>query len=400
MLNFEPVSKDLMRQMNRSLVLNTVRLAGPISRAQISRESGLCAATVSGLVADLIQEDLVFEQEEGDSSGGRRPVLLSLNPSGGFAIGIKLMEDHLIAALTNLEAKVIDSINVPFNGMDPKAVIAMIVEGVSLLLQNNKISQSKLLGVGVGLAGVVDQDSGLLRLSPIFGWQGLPFGRMIQERLEVPVFIDNDVNTVTLTERWFGAAKDFDHFLTVTIGRSVGMGIVTNGRLYRGRGGAGEFGHTVVDPEGDQCFCGKRGCLETFVANPFLVKKAQRIKRISAKVQTVDDLRALAEFGDPEAKAIYKTAGEMLGRGIANLVNIFDPQMIILTGEGFKARDLFSERMFASIRVNTLPGLGHDLLVHIDELDDLAWARGAAGLVLRVVFESPIFIQNLTLKHI
>lgn len=395
MLNHEPVSKDLMRQMNRSLVLNTIRLKGPISRAQIARESGLSAATVSGLVTELIREDLIFEREEGDSSGGRRPVLLTLNPSGGFVIGIKLMEDHLIAALTNLEARVVDSNNVPFTGMDPDDVIAVIVEGVAQLLTKNQIPQFKLFGVGVGLAGVIDQETGLLRLSPIFGWQGLPFGKMIQEKLAVPVYIDNDVNTVTLTEKWFGIAKDIDHFLTVTIGRGVGMGIVTNGRLYRGRGGAGELGHTVVDPDGDLCSCGKRGCLETVVADPCLVEKAQKIERLSNEVQTVDDLRALAESGDPDAEAIYETAGEMLGRGIANLVNIFDPQMIILTGEGVKARDQFSGAMFAAIEAYTMAGLGRDLQVHIDELEDLAWARGAAGLVLRAVFESPIFKQDL-----
>jgi N-acetylglucosamine repressor len=395
MLNHEPVSKDLMRQMNRSLVLNTIRLKGPISRAQIARESGLSAATVSGLVTELIREDLIFEREEGDSSGGRRPVLLTLNPSGGFVIGIKLMEDHLIAALTNLEARVVDSNNVPFTGMDPDDVIAVIVEGVAQLLTKNQIPQFKLFGVGVGLAGVIDQETGLLRLSPIFGWQGLPFGKMIQEKLAVPVYIDNDVNTVTLTEKWFGIAKDIDHFLTVTIGRGVGMGIVTNGRLYRGRGGAGELGHTVVDPDGDLCSCGKRGCLETVVADPCLVEKAQKIERLSNEVQTVDDLRALAKSGDPDAEAIYETAGEMLGRGIANLVNIFDPQMIILTGEGVKARDQFSGAMFAAIEAYTMAGLGRDLQVHIDELEDLAWARGAAGLVLRAVFESPIFKQDL-----
>ncbi len=391
MFNHEPVSKDLMRQMNRSLVLNTIRLEGPISRAQIARESGLSAATVSGLVTDLIQEDLVFEREEGDSSGGRRPVLLTLNPLGGFVIGIKLMEDHLIAALSNLEARVVDSINVPFTGMDPEEVIVTIVESVTRLLDQNQIPQSKLFGVGVGLAGVVDQDTGLLRLSPIFGWQGLPFGRMIQERLSVPVSIDNDVNTVTLTEKWFGAAKDIDHFLTVTIGRGVGMGIVTNGRLYRGRGGAGELGHTVIDPQGDFCSCGKRGCLETFVADPCLVEKARKIKHLSNEVRTIDDLRKIAESGDPDAIAIYETAGEILGRGIANLVNIFDPQMIIITGEGVKARDMFSESMFSAIKNYTMAGLGRDLQVHIDELEDLAWARGAAGLVLRAVFKSPSF---------
>lgn len=383
-----------MRQMNRSLVLNTIRLEGPISRAQIARGTGLSAATVSGLAADLIEDGLIFEREEGDSSGGRRPVLLSLNPSGGYVMGIKLMEDHLIAALTNLEANVVDSMNVPFNSTEPEEVVRAIADGVEHLLAQNAIPTNKLFGVGVGLAGIVDQETGILRLSPIFGWQGLPFGKMVQNELQVPVYIDNDVNTVTLTEKWFGMARDIDHFLTVTIGRGVGLGIVSNGRLYRGRGGAGEFGHVVVDPQGDLCSCGKRGCLETYVADPNLLKKAKADRDLREKVQTIDDLRSLAVEGNSTAGAIYKLAGEMLGCGIANLINVFDPQMIILTGEGVKARDLFVDSMFAAIHSHTMPGMGADTIVHIDELEDLAWARGAAGLVLKAVFESPIFKQD------
>jgi predicted NBD/HSP70 family sugar kinase len=150
----------------------------------------------------------------------------------------------------------------------------------------------------------------------------------------------------------------------------------------------------VVDPEGDLCPCGKRGCLETFVADPSLLKKAQAHPDLGKKVQSIDDLRRLAEEGHSAAKATYALAGEMLGRGIANLINVFDPQMIILTGEGVKARDLFVDAMFTAVQSHTMPGMGSDTTVHIDGLEDLAWARGAAGLVLRAVFESPIFKQD------
>ncbi|MFW5714125.1 MAG: ROK family protein [Brevefilum sp.] len=392
-MNIEPISRDLMRQMNRSLVLNTIRLDKLISRAQISRKTGLSAATISGLVSALLDEGLILEQEEGNSSGGRRPVLLSLNPSGGFVMGIKLMEEHLIAVMTNLEANVVDSKNVPFQGNTPEEVIRAISEGVELLLAKHDIPRSKLFGVGIGLAGIVDQETGILRLSPIFGWQGLPFGRMVQENLQVPVYIDNDVNTVTLTEKWFGVAQNIDHFLTVTVGRGIGLGIVSNGRLCRGQGGAGEFGHVVVDPDGERCSCGKRGCLETFVADPALLKQAKAEASLKDKVNSIDDLRVLAEEGNPQVRAIYARAGEILGRWMANLINIFDPQMVILTGEGVKARDLFVENMLEAVQAHKMPGIGLDTEIHIDELEDLVWARGAAGLVLRAVFESPIYKQ-------
>lgn len=394
MLNHEPLSKELMREMNRSLVLNIIRLNGPISRAQIARESGLSPATVSGITSELIDEELVFIQQEGNSSGGRRPMLLSLNPSGGFVVGIKLMENQLIAALTNLEAKIVGSETVTFTDSSSEKVIQKIVLCISHLLKKHQIPESKLYGIGVGLAGVVEQNTGILRHSPIFGWQGLPIGKMIQKQLQVPVFIDNDVNTVTLTEKWFGIARDIDHFLTVTVGRGVGMGIVVNGRLYRGKGGAGEIGHVVVDPNGLNCSCGKRGCLETYVSDPALVRQAKLDPKISNLIESIDDLRILAEEGNTAAQNIYQVAGEKLGQELANLIDIFNPELIILTGEGVKARHLFSDNMFEAVRSHTMPGLGMDTKIHLDELEDLAWAKGAAGLVLRGVFESPIFKED------
>ncbi len=391
MFNHEPVSKDLMRQMNRSLVLNCVRLDSPISRSQIARQSGLSAATVSGLTAELIEEGLIFEQEAGDSSGGRRPVLLSLKADGGFVIGVKLMENHLIGALTNLEANILEDINLPFSRTEPDSIIDAISKAVANLLSQAGIPAGKCYGLGVGLAGIVDQETGVLRHSPIFGWQGLPIAEMISRAVGVPVFIDNDVNTVTLTEKWFGIAQDLDHFLMVTIGRGVGMGIVVNGRLYRGRGGAGEFGHMVIDPRGPQCSCGNRGCLETYVADPSLLREARSVIGTLDESATVEDLHSLADAGDPAARRIYDIAGEMLGRSLANLINLFDPQMIILSGEGIRSRQFIVPSMLASVQAHKMPGMGDQVCIHVDELEDLAWARGAAGLVLRAVFESPIF---------
>jgi predicted NBD/HSP70 family sugar kinase len=130
------------------------------------------------------------------------------------------------------------------------------------------------------------------------------------------------------------------------------------------------------------------------VSDPSLLKRARADRSLGKQVQSIDDLRKLAREGNPSAKTVYALAGEMLGRGIANLINVFDPQMIILTGEGVKARDLFVETMFTAVKSHTMPGMGKDTVVHIDELEDLAWARGAAGLVLRAVFESPIFKQD------
>jgi predicted NBD/HSP70 family sugar kinase len=217
---------------------------------------------------------------------------------------------------------------------------------------------------------------------------------MLQSNLHIPVYIENDVNTLTLTERWFGHGQGVDNFLTVTVGRGVGLGIVANGQFYRGQtGGAGEFGHTTINPDGPLCACGKRGCLEAYVGDPGLIRAAKESAargELSAPVQNLDELLSLAQKGDAAAMRIFDEAGRILGIGIANLINLFNPKKIIVSGEGTREGDFLFVAMKESIQKNTMPGLFDPYIVVIAPWGDDAWARGAAGLVLREVFESPI----------
>jgi predicted NBD/HSP70 family sugar kinase len=375
-------------------VLNTVKTKGPISRTEVAQITGLSAATVSGITTDLISSGLIFEKETGDSSGGRRPILLALNPRGGFVIGLKLAETNITAALTDLESTVIAKDTCPLEEHAVKDVMDLIAKTVRALLAKSKIRKDLLIGVGIGLAGIIDGESGVLRHSPIFGWRDIPLKATLQKRLDVPVYVDNDVNTLTLTEQWFGAGQGVENFLTVTVGRGVGLGIVFHGKLYHGaRGGAGEFGHTVVDPEGQLCDCGKRGCLETMIADPWLVRQAEEAynrNAMSSQVRDVEALVELAQEGNPEAKRIFAKAGDALAQALANLINVLSPELIIISGEGVRAGDLLFEPMYAAIDKYIMPGLVEDTEVRIDLWDDDAWARGAAGLVLRELFESPI----------
>ena len=387
-------NRDLIRAINRSAVLNMIKAYGPISRKEIAHRSGLSAATVTGITADLMAEGLVFEKAQGDSHKGRPPILLALNPRGGYVVGLKLTESHVIGALTDLEATILAKRTVQLAGHGQNDAVEALAEAVRALLADGRIRRSQLLGVGVGLAGTVDAERGVLRQSPHFGWRNVPLGEMLQRRVRVPVWIDNDVNTLTLAEKWFGEGHGIDDFLTVTVGRGVGMGIVVNGQVYRGmRGGAGEFGHTVIEPDGPPCDCGKRGCLEAFVADPALLRlAAQAVARgeIPPPIDRVDDLLARAEAGNPAARAIFARAGEILGRGIANLVNLFNPQRIIISGEGVRAGDWLFRPMRSTIAREVMPGLADMTEIRIDTWGDDAWARGAASLVLRELFESPV----------
>ena len=392
-------NRTLIRAINRSAVLNMIKTHGSIARTDIAQFTGLSAATVTGITAELIERGLIIEKEEGDSSGGRRPILLAINPSGGYVIGIKLMEHQVIGALTDLEATIIAKHIEKFPDHSLGTITDTLVGVIDKLLLDMDIDKAKLFGVGIGLAGIIDAKKGNLRYSPIFGFRDVPLGKLLRTRLEVPVFIDNDVNTLTLTEQLFGSGQGIDNFITITIGRGVGMGIVVNGQLYRGaNGGAGEFGHTVIDPEGPPCACGKRGCLETYVSDPALLKMALKAfsdGEMTEEVRTIEELNALAQVGDHTARAIFKQAGEKLGIGIANLFNIFSPQEIIISGEGVRAGELLFEPMRASIEQHVMPGLDvQDAVIRIDVWDDDVWARGAASLVLQEVFNSPLNIEK------
>jgi len=387
-------NRELIRAINRSHVLNAIKTYGPIGRADIARQTGLSPATVTSISAKLISQNLVLEKSAGDSSGGRPPILLVINPGGGYVVGIKLTETHAVCALTDLEALILAKSSMPLSGHDPAQVIDDLAQMVLVFLREQKIAKKQLLGVGVGLAGIVDAEEGILRQSPIYGWDNVPLRSMLQSKLRIPVYIENDVNTLTLTEKWFGHGQGVDHFLTVTVGRGIGLGIVANGQFYRGQtGGAGEFGHTTINPQGPLCACGKRGCLEAYVGDPGLIRSAQEsftLGKLSAYVQDLDELLSLAQTGDTAAIQIFDQAGRILGIGIANLINLFNPKKIIISGEGTREGDFLFVPMKESVQQNTMPGLFDPQTIEIAPWGDDAWARGAAGLVLREVFESPI----------
>jgi len=387
-----------MRGINRTILLNAIRANEPISRAVLAHLSGLSPATVTAITGDLIDEDLVFEKETGDSSGGRRPILLALNPRGGFVIGVKLMEDHAVGALTDLNAAVLFKDTIIFADGTVDAVISALVSLVNSLIYQGGIHKKQLLGVGVGLAGVVDSSSGMLRQSPFFGWKDTPLRDLLQSRLRVPIYIDNDVNTLTLGEKWLGAGIPVDNFVVITVGRGIGMGMVINGQIVRGKsGGAGELGHIVVDPNGPLCDCGKHGCLESFLSDRALLATARRV--VGEDVRDIDDLVRRATAGSEEAKSVLAGAGELLGREIANLVNILDPKLIIISGEGVRMGELFFSALRSAVAKNVMPGLAKDSEILMAAWEDDVWARGAASVVIGELFNSPMQKEEATVKH-
>jgi N-acetylglucosamine repressor len=383
-------NRTLMRQINEAVVLGIVHDQGPISRTEIAEIANLSPPTISGIMSKLIRLGLVRERELGPSTGGRPRVLVEIARDAGCVIGVKLTETQLIGALTDLGAEAIDVRSRPLAAdRSPEPVVAEMERLVADL--RAAAPGRRFFGVGVGLAGAIDRKAGICRFSPYLPWRDVPLSQLLEQRVGVPVVIENDVSALTLAERWFGRGADLTDFIVVTLGRGVGLGMVLDGRLYRGGSGAGgEFGHLTMDPNGPRCDCGKTGCLEALIGEPAL---AQRIAAVRGKGTRLDEGAALARAGDVELQAIFAGAGEMLGLALSGIINVLNPTRVIVGGEGAQMVDLLLEPMRDALAANCFDGLFADLDLVVEPWGDEAWARGAAGLVLDELFHARLNLE-------
>ena len=375
----------MTRDVNRTAIFGLIGAAGPIARANIARRLQLSPATVTAVTRELLEQGLVRVAHRAQPSRGRPSLLLELVGDAACSLGAKVASDHVVGVRIDLEAEVIERFEAEFDATAPDAIerlgdiLARWIDGIG--------APAPLLGVGLGISGVVDVANGTID-SPLLGWSGVPLSRMLHERLGLPVFVDNDVNTLAVSERLYGRGRDVDHFVTVTIGHGVGLGIIAGGDIYRGfGGGAGELGHTTVVDGGLLCRCGKHGCLETVVADPALVVQA-RSAHLLRRADGIERLRSLADGGNHKAEDIFATAGRILGRAVADLVAVLGPELVLVSGEGTQAWAHMSGAFDDAFRATLFAPLAR-VRVEVDPWDDAKWAVGAATLVLRHSFAAP-----------
>ncbi|MBW4438121.1 MAG: ROK family transcriptional regulator [Pleurocapsa minor GSE-CHR-MK-17-07R] len=388
MRNSIPGNRDLIKAMNRNLLLNILRREGRLSRTQLTEVSGLSVGAVSQITTELIEENWVFESGEGDYTGGRRQVFLRLNADAGYALGLKLMETRVVCAITSFEAAVLYYQEFPL-GSDhsPAGIARALADIVDAAINAAGLPRKSFFGVGVGVAGVINPHEGVVHYSPFFGWRDVPLAGMLQQHLGLPVTIENDVNTLTLSEHLFGAGRHQRNFIVITVGRGVGMGMVLHGQLYQGeRGGAGELGHNIIDLERARRSV-ELGSIETLASDPAILA-AMAADGLPAG--TLNDVVQAAANGSAVAREALRRSGELVGVALAGVVNILAPSLVIISGEGVTAGDFRLGPMLEALRRYTFNGLLDHVEVIVEAADDRAWARGAATLVLNRVFASPL----------
>ncbi|HET9519922.1 MAG TPA: ROK family transcriptional regulator [Candidatus Limnocylindrales bacterium] len=328
------------RQHNHRLILRTVYDFGPISRADVARNTGLTRTTVSDVVADLLDDGMVEEVGRGPSSGGKAPILLSLVGDARQVIGLDLGEETFAGALVNLRGEIRRVVELPVDGRNGDDALALVFRLVEELLAD---ATATPLGIGIGTPGLVDTRTGTIRWAVNLDWQNLPLGGLLTERFGLPAYVANDSQAAALAEYTFGAdARRRSNLVTIKVGRGIGAGLVLNGSLFQGDGfGAGEIGHVAVVDDGAACRCGRFGCLETVASSRAIAARAGVLARelgtplaasAAERDLTIDDVVRGFAAGDAAARTAALEAARFLGRAIAGVIGVLNIERIVLDG--------------------------------------------------------------------
>ncbi|GIH03227.1 sugar kinase [Rhizocola hellebori] len=323
------------------MVLSRIYLDGPLSRHELTQLTSLSPASVSTLVAEFLEEGLVEEAGSVESDGGRPRVLLRQSPGFGHVIGVDVGETRVSVELFDMAMAALAKAEYPIERatLTPDRMTAHVLAGIGAVVAQAGVDAARVLGIGVAVPGVVDQGEDGLVHAQSLGWEGLPLRAMLREEISMPIHIDNGAKTLGQAEMWFGAGRGAQHAVIALVGSGVGASVVADGVSYLGaRSSAGEWGHTTIVYGGRLCRCGARGCLEAYVGAEGILDRFREANRGRAasgvdEESAIGNLLAEADAGSSRAAQVVltETAG-YLGAGIATLINLFNPERIILGG--------------------------------------------------------------------
>lgn len=390
---FSETSRPLRQQ-----VFERVRAAGHIARVQLAKDLAVSPATVTTLTSELIELGYLEEvaaPRDAETVRGRPSVALGVRKEAHYVAGIKLSDREHTAVIVDFAGNLVANeaiARIP-NALASDDLIEAADDLLARVCAKAGLVRADLTAVGLGVPGFVDCPTGVVHWSPILLENHVPLAQIVSDRIGMPVYVDNDANLVTLAELWFGAGRSLSDFAVVTIEHGLGMGFVLNHRLFRGVQGMGmELGHTKVQLDGALCRCGQRGCLEAYVADYALVREAQTALNLpnrdtQSTGALLESLYDHAKAGNVAARSIFHRAGRYLALGLANVINLFDPEFIILSGERMRYDYLYAKETFAEMKnmvLNTGRAQPH---IETHAWGDLLWSHGAAALALHEVTE-------------
>ncbi|MEV6246881.1 ROK family protein [Streptomyces sp. NPDC051742] len=385
-------SQDI-RRLNRFEVLRRFYAgSGAMSRQDLAAATGLSFATVANLTAELLEAGVLVEAGHEDSSGGRPRARLAVNADRGALIGVDIAETSVHAELFDLALDVRYSVERPLPPGDvrPADVVERLAGCVEELLRGSGVPRARVLGAGVSVPGMVEREGGVSSFSPYWSWHEVPLRALLAERLGLPLWLDNPLRASTVAELWFGAGREVDDLVVLTLRAGVGAGIAVDGQLYRGfTNSAGEWGHTCLAIDGRLCTCGNRGCVEAYVSTRGIARTWRELAPGDERATDPDDAVTVAALaraeaaGDPVAAEVVDRTGRYLGAAVANLVNLLNPRVLVL---GNQVVDLLGERLltatYEAVTRHALPLPHRAASLRRSAVPHNAVTRGAAAFAL------------------
>jgi glucokinase-like ROK family protein len=356
-----------VKNINKHTIIDLIRFTpGGISRVELARQMNLTRAAITSIINDLQAAGLVREVEN-QLTGGRKPIVLEINPELGYVVGIDMGSTHVSLILADFSAREIQELHMPFNiNLGPRVCLEQVDAYLHDLLKNAGLTLADIKAVGAGVPGPIVTEAGMVSGPPIMpGWDGFPIRDTLQERWGCPVTLNNDAELGALGEWAYGAGRGERDLAYIKVGIGIGAGLLLDGQIYGGiTGSAGEIGHVTINENGPECQCGNRGCLEAMaggqaIANRAMeaVRKGQRTlltEKLPVESITHQDVIAAARRGDLLSQQIVTEAGSHLGTAIASLVNLFNPSMVVIGGGVAQIGDLLLEPIRRAVQQRSL----------------------------------------------
>ncbi|MEC0257447.1 ROK family transcriptional regulator [Paenibacillus lautus] len=384
----------LIQALNRSKVLNKIRTEGPISRIDLAKKNKLSPSTVASAVQELIKEGYVSEIGTGSSSGGRKPILLKFNPDNHYLFAVAITNSVMMLARMNLEARVLQKETHPLTGLQGEAVVERLLSLMDDFMTGQE-DLERCVGISITVPGIVSDSQGMVHYNTKLRMTDVPMKRMVEERYGLRTWVENDMNSVVLAERRFGDYA-FANLIYISIGDGLGSGILINDHLLRGKhGGAGEFGHTSMNRSGIRCECGNVGCLDSYIS--WIAVYSRIITAIATGRPTLIQEMSGGDYsqivpsvfkealrrGDKLARDLNEEVAELLGAAIVNLVNMFNPEALILGGDMAHGNPELLEMVRSYIDRHALPILKEDMVFGLASLGEDEKLMGAASVLLQ-----------------
>ncbi|GHO79881.1 sugar kinase [Ktedonobacter sp. SOSP1-85] len=391
-----PVVPDV-RQISRSTILRQIYLGKSMSRQKLSQYSGLSSATITNVVVELLQEGIVIESGIEASQGGRPRSILTINPQYGYFIGVDIGETLIRVELFDLTLHKLSSIAYPqvLDENRPEQAVQFICQGAEAVLAEVGITLEKVLGIGIGVGGLVERGEQIAAYVPSWGWQSVPLVSLLEKYFSMPIYLDNGAKAMAQAESLFGAGQWSEHLAVLLVGTGIGAGIIADDSLYRGgSNNAGEWGHTTIELNGRLCRCGGYGCLEAYAGAPGIIERLREVAPQSSLLQSNDQERIIAAIvaaarnGDRAAIGVLEDTAHYLGAGIANLINLFNPQVIVLGGwVGLEIGEYILPELHRFAERYALKRLFSATRIELSRLGQDAVAMGAAAFTLEQFLE-------------